>query len=363
MTVEENVLEQLKYLDVLKTSLSSILTSKGVTDLTGDEKLDDLIPMVNNLPTVLDGSTGINSKAKFIDTDSAGISIQDELDYFTNNFDTRNLNSYKGMFLRCTTSAGELLTTLNLSNLNTSNVITMNSMFVRCSNLTTLDFSNFNTSNVTDMNSMFKQCSNLTTLDLSNFNTSNVTDMGNMFKQCSALTTLDLSNFNTSNVTIMTDMFHTCSALTTLDLRGWDTSNVTSMEGLFYYTSRLTTILGLTSFDTSNVTSMRSMFNGDRVKNDITSLDLSSFTASENGVTTYTMFNNCTNLQHLDMRKFDFTRITTFTNMFGSAASRRVPANCEIIVKDNTQKQWIATNFSWLTNVKTVAEYEAEQNN
>jgi surface protein len=47
---------------------------------------------------------------------------------------------------------------------------------------------------------MFNQCSSLTSLDLSNFNTSNVNNMSGMFSQCSSLTSLDLSNFNTSNV-------------------------------------------------------------------------------------------------------------------------------------------------------------------
>ncbi len=49
----------------------------------------------------------------------------------------------------------------------------------------------------------------LKSLDLSNFDTSNVTTMDSMLRACTSLTTLDLSNFNTSNVTNMDAMF-TC---------------------------------------------------------------------------------------------------------------------------------------------------------
>ena len=54
---------------------------------------------------------------------------------------------------------------------------------------------------------MFGHCSGLTSLNLSNFDTSNIVDMSLMFVGCSKLTSLDLSSFNTSNVIKMTQMF------------------------------------------------------------------------------------------------------------------------------------------------------------
>lgn len=51
-------------------------------------------------------------------------------------------------------------------------------------------------SGVTDMGSMFNYCRNLTTLDVSNFDTSNVTDMGSMFRYCGNLTTVKVINCN-----------------------------------------------------------------------------------------------------------------------------------------------------------------------
>ena len=149
---------------------------------------------------------------------------------------------------------------------------------------------NLNTSNVTNMHDMFSGCSSLTSLDLSNFNTSNVTNMHNMFSGCSSLTSLDVSSFNTLNITSMYEMFSSCSSLTTLDLSSFDTSNVTNMNYMFY---------------------------------------------------------NCKALQHLDISNFDFTKVTSYSNMFNN-----VPANCEILVKDETAKTWITSKFTNLTNVK-----------
>ncbi len=53
----------------------------------------------------------------------------------------------------------------------------MTRMFYCCRILTQLDVSNFDTSNVTNMSSMFFGCANLSQLDVSNFDTSNVTNM------------------------------------------------------------------------------------------------------------------------------------------------------------------------------------------
>ena len=77
------------------------------------------------------------------------------------------------------------------------------------------DSSKFDTSKVDIMDDMF---SNMTgsSLDLSELDTSNVTSMANMFNLCASLTSLDVSNFDTSNVTNMTGMFNFCSSLASI---------------------------------------------------------------------------------------------------------------------------------------------------
>lgn len=78
--------------------------------------------------------------------------------------------------------------------------------------------SSFDTSEVTNMFCAFYGCTNFTTLDLSNFNTSNVISNGmmQMFQNCSKLTSLDLSSFVTSKMVNMSSMFNNCSNLTTI---------------------------------------------------------------------------------------------------------------------------------------------------
>ena len=155
--------------------------------------------------------------------------------------------------------------------------------------------------NITSMQYMFYggMSNYITTIDLSGLNTTNVTTMRYMFNACSNLTSLDLSNFNTKKVSNMNNMFAGCSSLTELNL---------------------------------------SSFEGDAIQR------------------TERMFQSCTSLTKIDMRNFTFTNIAYSSYMFGMNASSGVPDNCLIIVSDNTQKSWITSNFSRLTNVKTVDE-------
>ncbi|WP_429976375.1 MucBP domain-containing protein [Enterococcus sp. DIV0086] len=128
-----------------------------------------------------------------------------------------------------------------LTNLDTSNVTTMNSMFSSTTKLTSLDLSSFNTSNVTTMSYMFSS-TGLISLNLSNFNTSKVTDMYSMFSTLINLTSLDLSSFNTSNVTNMGDMFsgeYSSTSLTSLNLSSFNNSKVMNMNRMFTNTVKL----------------------------------------------------------------------------------------------------------------------------
>ena len=142
----------------------------------------------------------------------------------------------------------------------------MDGMFAFMSSLTTLNLSNFNTSQVTRMYRMFSGMRNLTTLNLSSFDTSKVTRMYYMFSDMSSLTTLNLSNFNTFQVTDMSGMFSNMSSLTTLDLSSIDTSNVKDMSYMFYLddedelADRLEKIYVNNDFNTAKLTNVSEMF-------------------------------------------------------------------------------------------------------
>jgi surface protein len=211
------------------------------------------------------------------------------------------------------------LTSIDLSNFNTSKVTYLFNMFAGCSSLTSLDLSNFDTSNVTDISTMFSGCENLTSLDLSNFDTQKVTRMEKMFKDCSGLTSLDLSNFNTSKVTNMYSMFDGCSSLTNLDLSHFNTSNVTGMDLMFNGCSSLTS-LDLSNFDTSNVPDMNQMFDE---CSSLTSLDLSSFNTSQ--VTNmYKMFWSSNNLKTIYVGDGWSTDAVTSSDYMFTACDRLV---------------------------------------
>lgn len=204
------------------------------------------------------------------------------------------------------------------------NVISTSSMFSGCTELTSIDLTNFSSLPNTSMQNMFYNCQSLTNVILTNFNTTNVKSMANLFKSCSSLETVDVSSFNTSKVTNISSLFDGCNALSSINLSSFDTSLVTNMSGMFNQCRGLQS-LDLSSFNTNRVTNIS------------------------------TMFNYCNNLTHLDIRNFDFTKVTTHSNAFTNMLS-----TCEIIVKSDTEKSWITSKFAYLTNVKTVAEYEAE---
>lgn len=183
------------------------------------------------------------------------------------------------------------------------NVTTFSEYFYGCTNLKEMPALEVNSKN---LSYMFYDCPSLQYVDTSNFDTGETTSMRSMFANCYTIKNIDVSSFNTKKVIDMNQMFTGCKKLTELDL---------------------------SNFETTALTNIGSMFSG------------------------------CTSLTKLDVRKFEFNNITTYNYLFGSSSNSNVPDDCLIIVKDDTQKTWIETNFSRLTNVQTASEYEASLTN
>ena len=203
------------------------------------------------------------------------------------------------------------LTSLNLSNFDTSKVMDMSGMFASSSNLTSLDLSNFDTSKVTNMSRMFSTMFRLSSLNVSNFDTSKVTNMNSMFTYLYSLTSLNLSNFDTSKVMDMSSMFHYSLGFTSLNLSNFDTSNVTNMNNMFS-NMRYLTSLDLSSFNTANVTDMSSMFSDMAA---LTSLNIGSFN-TENVTDMNGMFANMSSIESLDLSSFNTKNVIKFRGMF-----------------------------------------------
>ncbi|MBR5137973.1 MAG: BspA family leucine-rich repeat surface protein [Alistipes sp.] len=218
---------------------------------------------------------------------------------FGDNFDTSNVTDMSNMFSNC-----YALTSLDLSGFNTAKVTNMSFMFFECEKLILLNVSGFNTAKVTNMYNMFYRCEQLTTLDVSGFNTANVTNMTSMFHKCYNLTSLNVSGFNTANVTNMTYMFAYCKNLTLLNVSGFNTEKVTNMDHMFSNCIKLTS-LDVSGFNTANVTSMNSVF---IECNALETLKIGSNFKTNNVTTMENMFYNCNTLTSLDLTNFSFEK-------------------------------------------------------
>ena len=223
------------------------------------------------------------------------------------NLDTSNVTNMEAMFFYC-----EALNKLNINNFNTINVTNMHDMFNCCSSLTELDLSSFNTSNVTNMSAMFSGDVSLKNINFGqNFDTSSVNDMRTMFNQCESLTELDLTNFNTSKVKTMSWMFHGCKNMLNITFSKNFGSATTNMSRMFNGCTSLTA-LDLTNFNTSNVTDMGAMFMG---CNNLKALNIKNFDTSD-VKNMSDMFNCCSSLTELDLSSFDTSNVNEMFSIF-----------------------------------------------
>lgn len=143
---------------------------------------------------------------------------------------------------------------LDLSNLDTGNVIYMDYLFAECSGLTSLDVSNFDTSKVTNMKMMFNRCSKLTSLNLSSFDFSKSKDFVSYFNECSSLTNIVFPNNMEENLvpTNISSMFRYCVNLTTIPLI--NASQITNVNNPFLGTNNLANFGGFKNLGQAYVT-------------------------------------------------------------------------------------------------------------
>ncbi len=187
------------------------------------------------------------------------------------NLNTDNVVNMNSMFYYCYS-----LAELEVGHFNISNVVDISNMFAgEASNtmkLKTVDVSNWDVSNVKIMNATFGMSTNggensFEVLDVSNWNTPNAISMHKMFQGCNNLQSLDVSNFDTSNVTSIGRMFQDCFKLANIDVSNFNTSKVTNMELMFgalapYSYNMNFQLIDVSHFDTSNVSDMENMFAG-----------------------------------------------------------------------------------------------------
>ena len=84
------------------------------------------------------------------------------------------------------------------------------------------------------MSYLFSSCTSLTSIDLSNLDTSSVTSVYYMFSECLSLTSIDLSKFNTDSLENIEGLFSYCENLKYLDMSNFDLSKTTSLSFFLY---------------------------------------------------------------------------------------------------------------------------------
>jgi surface protein len=216
----------------------------------------------------------------------------------------------------------------------TSNVTTMNNMFVNAT-LFNQNISGWNVSNVTNMNGTFAGAHSFDQ-DISAWDVSLVTNMVSMFASASAFNhPLNWGN-KTSNVIYMNNMFSNASAFNQ-DISGWDVSSVTNMANMFngaiaFNNGNSPLSWGST---TLNVTDMSGMFsNASAFNQDISSWNVSSVTNMN------AMFSNATAFNQ-DISGWDVSHVINMSNMFQGATAFNQP----LYLWDVSQVQYMSYMF------------------
>lgn len=180
--------------------------------------LQDIINNENYIVKVIGGGPKLNSlysAFKFCKAHTIDLS----------KLNTHNVINMESMF------EGTKIKNIILDGIDTSNVTSMSEMFcgIETSNL---DLSSFDTRVVSDMYGMFKE-SIIERLDISSFNTDNVRDMQYMFAHCS-VPELNLSSFSSKRLNVMYGMFLGCGT-NSIDLSNFYSSNIKDINFAFKY--------------------------------------------------------------------------------------------------------------------------------
>ena len=192
------------------------------------------------------------------------------------NIDTSALVSTEQLFFNCP----KLETVTGLSDWNVRNIESMKDMFRADDSLSDIGELSRWEFNGCKLDGMFYGCKNLPTVgNVAGWNMRNVSSIRELFAGCETLESIDsLAGWSTSNITDMFGAFKACYKLTTIDgLNGWDTSSVTDMGDMFYNCKSLEDISGASSWNTKSVTSLYRVFGATPVNCDV---DLSGWDVS-----------------------------------------------------------------------------------
>ena len=160
------------------------------------------------------------------------------------------------------------LTKLTLNGFDTTNVTTLDNMFINAPAQITGTNTITAGSSLTRIDSMFYGCTGLEKdVDLSGMVCPNVTNLNQMFYGCTSIETIDLSNI-TGTVTNISNAFNGCTSLKTIDISGMSFSISSSADRAYLfngvpenctiYVKNAATQTLLTSWDNTHTYSLKS---------------------------------------------------------------------------------------------------------
>lgn len=232
-------------------------------------------------------------------------------------------------------------------------LLDIQSAFSYCHKLESVDLSNLDMSEVVNISDLFYECFELTEVKIANKPIANAYNISFLFYACLKLTTECAQNFinkiNPKNCTIAIWAFGNCSSITELDFSKWNASSTHNIQNISSLVAgNLNMIrINLTTISTTAITDMSSMLSGcEKLK----SLDLSNFNTpnlinidrlasgcknlevihlghintSNPSCNTYNIFEGCNNLKYiiLDNNQMKFKLST----------SQTLPATCKILI-------------------------------
>jgi len=172
---------------------------------------------------------------------------------------------------------------------------------------------------------MFRGPNLLTSLDLSDWDVSNVSRFSNMFRDANHLVEIiGIESWETGSLSRITNMFRGTTSLTSLDLSGWDTSGVTHMDGVFRGANNLEEIIGIEDWNTGSVRTIAHIFRG---ASGLTSLDLGKWDTSsvDTAEGMASAFRDMADLTSLNLDGWDTSSLGNnhMANMFSGATALR----------------------------------------
>ena len=123
---------------------------------------------------------------------------------------------------------------LNISKIDTSNIISMVAAFSNMELIKELDLSTFNTSNVKYMDDLFHVSRQLENVNISNLDTSKVVSADSMFGRCFWLKKIDLSKLDLSSLESARLMFFGCNSIKELKLPIKPMKNIKDINSMFW---------------------------------------------------------------------------------------------------------------------------------